>query len=116
MRTLRPVVDALAFLCELALLVVLAVAGWGLVQVTSGRLLLAVALPVAAVVVWGIWAAPRSRHRLGDPARFVLQTLLFAAAGALAAQGGHPLLGGVFAVVAVAVFGLTRLAAPAPVE
>ncbi len=112
MVRLRPVVDALAFLCELWLLVVLATAGWDLGGPTAVRLVVAVALPLGAAVIWGAWLAPRSARRLADPARFAVQVVLFAAAGVVAAVAGHPVLAVVFPVVAVAVFGLTRVTAP----
>jgi hypothetical protein len=103
-RPIAGVVAALAFACEVAMLVLLVVAGIGLASSTPARIVLAVALPVAAAAIWGSLMAPKARHRLADPARLVAQAVLFVATGVLLAAAGHPVLGVVFAVVAVAVF------------
>ena len=34
-------------------------------------------LPVVAALVWGRWVAPRSGHRLADPARAGVELVLF---------------------------------------
>jgi hypothetical protein len=65
------------FLAELGLLAALAWAGWHLLDSTLGSLLLAVLLPAAAAVVWGLWVAPRAHRRLGDPWRAVVEGVLF---------------------------------------
>jgi len=65
------------FLAELGLLAALAWAGWHLVDSEFGSLVLAVLLPAAAAVVWGLWIAPRARRRLADPARAVVEGVLF---------------------------------------
>lgn len=43
-------------------------------------ILLAVVLPLAAVAAWGAFVAPRANRRLPDPARLLLELLLFGAA------------------------------------
>jgi hypothetical protein len=65
------------FLAELGMLAALAWAGWHLLDSTFGSLVLAVLLPAAAAVVWGLWVAPRARRRLADPARVVVEGALF---------------------------------------
>ena len=57
MNIVRPIVWALRFLFELLALAAFAIGGWSL---TSGplRIALAIALPVIAAVVWGLWMAP----------------------------------------------------------
>lgn len=107
-RVWRPAVEALALLCEVALLVVLAVAGLGIGTGRGLHVTLAVLLPVLAVLVWSRWMAPRSPARLADPARLAAQVVLFVAAGALAVAAGHPVVGVGYAVVACAVFGAAR--------
>lgn len=107
-QTVPGFVDVVAFGCELALLGVLAVAGWGLFGPLAARIGLAVALPVAAGGLWGVWMAPTSRRRLADPARLVAQVVLFWVTAALAAAAGLWVLGLAFAVTATAVFALTR--------
>jgi Protein of unknown function (DUF2568) len=105
------VVGLLSFCCELAMLVLLAVAGWSLGTAGATRLLLAVVLPAAAIAVWAVWMAPTSRRRLADPARLVAQIALFAVVGVLLAWSGHSAWGISFAIGASVIFALTRLAA-----
>lgn len=107
--------DLLAFAAELALLALLAVAGWrlgtgaadGAAGVVTAVVLL-LALPAGAVVVWGRLLARTAPRRLRQPARLGVQALLFMAAGALAAAAGLPAWGLGVAVVGVVAFSLTR--------
>ncbi|MGH3424813.1 MAG: YrdB family protein [Nocardioidaceae bacterium] len=101
-------VDVLAFGCELAMVVLLAVAGWAVGEGVAVSVLLAVVLPVVAIAVWGVWMAPRSSRRLANPARLAAQGLLFVATAALVALAGHPWWGAGFAVVAIAAFAARR--------
>lgn len=101
-------VSVLAFLCEMAMLAALVTAGWGLASTRLVQVLLAVALPAVAVALWALWLAPTGGHRLADPARFIAQAALFAATGALLAVAHKPWWGIWFAVVAIAVFALSR--------
>jgi hypothetical protein len=102
------IVDALSFLCEVALLVLLAVSGSRLGHELVGRILWAIALPAAATAVWGLWMAPTSRRRFDDPWRFIAQIAVFVAAAVLAALARLTPWGIALAVVGVATFGLTR--------
>ncbi|MFF5921005.1 DUF2568 domain-containing protein [Streptomyces flavochromogenes] len=93
--------EGLAFLLELAALAMLAWWGWESAEALAPRLLLAVAAPAAAAVLWGLFAAPKARVRLPVVGVLAVKALVFgAAAAALYALGRH---GGavVFAVVAV---------------
>ncbi len=67
-------VMALRFGCELAALA--ALAWWG----RSIHLALAIAAPLATCIVWGLWVAPRGRHRLRDPLRFAVESIVWLAA------------------------------------
>ncbi|MFG3525858.1 YrdB family protein [Streptomyces sp. NPDC047917] len=55
--------ELLAFVVELAALAALARWGFATGDGVAGRLLLGVGTPVAAAVVWGMFAAPRARFR-----------------------------------------------------
>ena len=55
--------DVVAFLVELAVLTLLALAGARAEAPTMLRVVLAVALPLAAASLWGIFAAPRAPVR-----------------------------------------------------
>lgn len=93
------------FLLELAALAGLAAGAW-----TLGGVLGALAAGAAVslgVVVWGRWMAPKSAHRLRDPARFLAETSFFvvsAVASACAWGVGSAVVFGALAIlVAVAV-------------
>jgi hypothetical protein len=101
-------VDALAFLCEIALLVLLAVSGSRLGHVLAGRILWAIALPAVAMVIWGVWMAPTSSRQLDDPWRFIAQVVVFGAAAAIAALAHLTPWGIALAIIGIAMFGLTR--------
>jgi hypothetical protein len=66
----------LAFVAEVLMLIGLAIVGWHLADVTVLSVVLAVALPVAAAAVWGLWCAPRARWRLPTPGRWAVKTAL----------------------------------------
>ena len=55
--------DVVAFLVELAVLVALCAWGWGWGAGSglAAKLVLAIGTPAAAIVLWGLFAAPRSR-------------------------------------------------------
>ena len=100
--------SVLAFACELAMLLLLFLAGWhfghgGVAGVLVGLLLIG-----AAGGVWAVWMAPTSSRRLADPLRLVLQIVLFLAVGAVLVAAGWALLGIAFTVVACGVFALSR--------
>jgi hypothetical protein len=89
-----------AFLAELAALAALAVWGWSTGASTGTKLLLAVGAPVAAAVLWGIFAAPRAPVRV--PALTVLVKLVVFGAGTLALLAtGHPWWAAVLAAAAL---------------
>jgi len=90
----------LAFVAELAALAALAVWGWSAGGSTAGRLLLAVAVPLVAAVLWGVFAAPRARVRV--PALTLLvKVVVFGAAVVALFATGHPVLAIVLAAAAL---------------
>jgi len=93
---------AVAFVVELAMLVLLALAGWRLGGNAAVSVLLAVVLVAVAVVVWGRWLAPRTSRRLPRTPRLAAKALLFAATGGLTAVSGLVGAAVVFVVVAAA--------------
>ncbi|MFD8207889.1 DUF2568 domain-containing protein [Streptomyces sp. NPDC059695] len=93
--------EGLAFLLELAALAVLAWWGWEAAESVALRLLLAVAAPALAAVVWGLFAAPQARFRVPLAGVLLVKALVFGAA-ALALLGlERPLWAVVLAVVAL---------------
>jgi Kef-type K+ transport system membrane component KefB len=102
-----------AFLCELALLALVAVVGWRLGGASGPggvalSLVLAVALPALVVVVWGRWFAPTATRRLPQPWRLDGQIALFVGAGLAAAGVGLVWWGVGLALVGTTAFALTR--------
>ncbi len=100
------------FLTELALLAALVWAALGASLPLAGRIVLAVAAPVLAMVIWGRWLAPRAAHRLRDPLRLGVELVLFAVAAVALALTGPVLAAVVFAVIAIGVALLLRAVAP----
>lgn len=112
----KPINDTVRFATELAALTGLLVGTGRWIGGGAGWLLGAFGA-VAAAAVWGRWVAPRAEHRLTDPGRLAVEGLVFGAATAAIAAGGHPVVAGVFAaVVAVNVLLDRTLAAPAPAQ
>jgi hypothetical protein len=108
----RSVLLTVRFLTELALIAVLALAGAGAALPLAGRIVLAVAAPLLAMVIWGLWMAPRARRRLRDPLRLAAELVLFAVAAAALALTGPVVAAVVFAVIAMGVAVLLRVVAP----
>ncbi|TJZ77135.1 DUF2568 domain-containing protein [Rhodococcus oryzae] len=96
--------DLTAFLCELAMLVLLAMTGVAAMDSLLGRVLVAVALPAAAAGIWSVWMAPTSRRRLANPSRLYAQITLFAVVGTTAGLLLGWLVGAAFFVVSAVVF------------
>jgi Protein of unknown function (DUF2568) len=108
----QSVLLAVRFLTELALVAVLAWAGAGASLALAGRIVLAVAAPVLAMIIWGLWLAPRARRRLRDPLRLAVELVLFPVAAAALAVTGPVVAAVVFAVIAIGVALLLRVVAP----
>ncbi|MEV4673257.1 MULTISPECIES: YrdB family protein [Actinomadura] len=93
--------EGLAFVLEVAAIV--ALAWWGFT--TGGNVVVNIALgigtPVGAMVLWGLFAAPRARFKVALPFVLLVKAIVFGA-GALAFYGvDHATLAIVFAVIAV---------------
>lgn len=87
---MKPLNLGLRFVLELCMLVAFGV--WGFSQ----NIVLGIAAPLAAAVVWGLWIAPKASRRLRDPVRLVVELLLFGAAGLALATADHLLAAAVF--------------------
>ena len=89
--------EALAFLLEIVSIAALTFWGW-----RAGGVLLAFTLPVAAIVLWALFAAPRARFPVSLAAQLAVKAVVFGAATVGFAATGHPILAVVFAVLVVA--------------
>lgn len=70
--------DVVAFVVELGMLALLAVAGWQAATSVLLRVVLTVVLPLAAAVLWGLFAAPRAIVE-SEPLRLFTKVLVLGA-------------------------------------
>jgi uncharacterized membrane protein YfcA len=68
---------AVRFLLELCMLAAFAYWGSRTGESTAVNVALAVAAPLAAATVWGVWMAPKSSRRLPERRRIPLEFALF---------------------------------------
>lgn len=102
MSALRGINLALAFLLELV--AVGAFAYWGISATDSSvlNIVLAIGLAVLAIVLWGIFAAPKSARRLRGGALVAFKVVFFALACAALFAANSPTLGVIFGVLVAA--------------
>ncbi len=90
----------LRFLLELCALAALAY--WGSqTGPPAVSVVLAIGAPLAGAGLWGVFAAPKSRHRLRGSRRLVVEIPFFGAAAAGLAATGQWLLAAIFAAAVV---------------
>lgn len=106
MRILLGLNAGLAFLLELALLVVAVTIGLLLPGPLAVRIVVAILLPVIVVAIWARWMAPRSVRRLRPGGRLIVQTALFAVGVLGLAIVGQVVPAMFFAVLVAARIGL----------
>ena len=109
---MRAVVLLVRFLSELAALAALAVVG---VDLADGAIsiVLAMALPLVAALLWGRYVAPASPGRLHDPARGVVEVVIFGCAVVGLAGTGHRVLAITLGIAAACTAPLARRFEPA---
>lgn len=95
--------DAVAFLCEIAMVVLLVLAGHGFADGWRGWAIGAF-LAFVAIGIWVQWMAPTSMRRLEHPTRLTVQIMLFVTVALYAAAGGLLWYGLAFAAISSAVF------------
>lgn len=88
-----------AFVLELVVIATLSVWGFMTGPGVAGSVLLGVGAPAAAVVVWGMFAAPRARFPLSLPGTLGVKAVVFAAAVAALARLDRPALAVALAIV-----------------
>jgi uncharacterized protein DUF2568 len=94
--------EALAFLLELAALACLSWWGFTAGHGEAVRVLCGVGMPVLAVVLWSLFAAPKARWRPRLPLVLVVKAVVLGGGAAAVYGVGHPVAGVVMAVVVVA--------------
>lgn len=93
------VLDIGAFFAEVLMLVALVYVGVATPASVVGRVVLAIALPLAVSLVWGRWLAPRATRRLPPRPGLALKIALFAVTAVLLGIVGQILLAVIFLVV-----------------
>jgi hypothetical protein len=77
MQLLRFTHLLVAFLLELVMIGVFARWGFSLGKDTIWKYVIAIAMALLVIVLWGIFAAPKSQYRLSFTPRIVFGTVLF---------------------------------------
>jgi hypothetical protein len=96
--------DVLAFLDELTLLVLLAIAGASLPVATALRVVLAIVLPVAVAIVWGLLLAPRASRRLTGYTAIAVRTAVISFSAGLFGAAVSVVWAVVFWAVSIAIW------------
>ncbi len=88
----------LSFLLELLMLA--AFGYWGFQTGTSTliRVVLGIGTPLLAIIIWGIYNAPRSARRLARNPRLLLELFMFSLAALALAAAGQPAAALIFAI------------------
>lgn len=94
--------DGIAFVLELCALAALAVWGARAGGTTAVKIVLAVAAPLVAAIVWGRFVAPRAPVKLSSGPKLMIGSAVFAAAAAGLIDAGHVVLGAALAAAFVA--------------
>jgi hypothetical protein len=87
--SLRAINLGLRFVIELCLLAAFAYWGSRVSDSTAVNVAVAIAAPLAAAAIWGLWIAPKSQRRLPEPRRFALELVLFGLAAAALIDAGR---------------------------
>jgi hypothetical protein len=90
-----------AFLLELAMLVMFGTWGFQASTETIFRVGLGIGTPLLAIIIWSIFLAPRSERRLKGISYLVLKSLLFGVAAIAFVAAGQGTLALIFVVVAI---------------
>lgn len=93
---------AVRFVLELAMLAAFAYWGFNSSDTTMLNIVLGIAAPLAAAIVWGTFLAPRRKTDLPIPARVVIEFIVFGLAAVALWAADQPTWAIVVAVVAVA--------------
>ncbi len=91
----------IAFALELVLIATFARWGFALGKDTILKYALALGMALLVIVLWGIFAAPRSQHRLPHTPRILFEMALFITASFFLYQLGHTRWAVVFLAVAI---------------
>ena len=99
-----PINMVLRFVLELCALAGLGYWGFTTGSGTLGKVVLGLGAPILAAVLWGMFVAPKAVRPLHDPAKLLVELLVFGGAAAGLYAAGQP----VWAGVLLAVYGINR--------
>lgn len=100
---------AVYFLLELCAFAALGYWGWNVGNGVILKVMLAIGLPLAVAVIWGLFLAPRASRPLPHPAQSAVKLVIFLLAAGSLAMTGQTMLAGVFAVAAIVSAGVVEL-------
>jgi hypothetical protein len=101
MQTGKAINLGAAFFLEIAMLISVGYCGFQYPQNIILKYLLMILLPLIAAILWGIFAAPKSRLRLQQPYRMFFAMILFGVAVFLLYRSGIATLAVVFVILVV---------------
>ena len=101
MPVLKAFSQLLYFSVELAMFVSLAYVGFHANAHPLGQYLMGLGLPLLAIILWGLFAAPRSAYRLEPPFRALFALVLFGVTAFLLYRFGLVKIAVVFGLVAL---------------
>jgi hypothetical protein len=78
-RSMRKINLGFRFILEMVALVALFLFGISLSDQLLIQILLGLGVPLLAVMVWGLFVAPKAKRRLPDPARLTVELSVFGA-------------------------------------
>lgn len=92
----------LSFLLELVLITLFGYWGYQQGETETTKYIFALVLPAILILIWGLWAAPKSKRRLKNPIRSIFKLSLFAIGVFFCIDSGHATLAIWFAAITVA--------------
>lgn len=100
MQSLKIFHHSIAFLLELIMLVALGIAGYHFTSTVILKYTFMIGLPLIVAVLWFVWAAPKSKHRIIFPWLHLFKLLLFTIAAVFLYKTGYFTAAIIFGVVA----------------
>lgn len=86
---MKPLFQLFAFLLELCLLAAIGYWGFRFGETTLLKYVYGIGLPLIAAILWGIFAAPKSKRRLEFSYRLIFESILFILAAFLLYNAGQ---------------------------